>query len=241
MQLTPKLKTTLTFFSFIFVIAVIYANFNSIVFYPMKMFVVAMHESSHAIATLLTGGEIKGFTMYPEQGGKVDSLIIDGRQWIVAMSGYLGSLVIGIFLLHFSSISEKDEYIVLGLAIWMLIFTVLYFSDMYTLGFGIVSSLILGVIFLVKQNILSDLLLKFVGLFSVIYVPHDIFDDTISRSHLKSDAYLMSQHLGLTTNIWGWIWLILSILVIFFGMISIIKSIYMKYVNEEINKAEEAA
>ena len=37
--------------------------------YPFKLMVVLMHESSHALATLLVGGSVDQIRISPDQGG----------------------------------------------------------------------------------------------------------------------------------------------------------------------------
>lgn len=215
-KLSPKSKTAFATFSLFITSIVIYYLYNHPMLYPLRMVIVSLHESSHAIAILLTGGEISGFTMLPNEGGSVNAR--GGNMILAAMSGYLGSLLIGLFLFYFSSVSKKDKYAFLVLAMWMAPFTLFYFSDQFTLIFGIVVSLVFTGIYLINSHIFSDLVLKLLGLFSIIYVPHDIYSDTISRSHLKSDAYFMAQNIGFTTEIWGWIWMILSLIFIFISM-----------------------
>ena len=60
----------------------------------------------------------------------------------------------------------------------------------------------------------NDLALRVIGLTSVIYVPFDIFDDTIARAGMPSDAYMLAAEFGGTTMLWGGLWLLLSFLVI---------------------------
>jgi hypothetical protein len=48
----------------------------------------------------------------------------------------------------------------------------------------------------------------------MIYVPYDIFSDTILRSNLRSDARMLAEEFGGATVIWGGIWLVISIAVI---------------------------
>ena len=60
----------------------------------------------------------------------------------------------------------------------------------------------------------NDMVLRVMGLTSLIYVPYDIFDDTIARSGLRSDAYMLSEHFGGSTVFWGGLWLVLSLIVI---------------------------
>lgn len=236
MKINPKQKTFLTAIAFMSTILFLYFFYSSPVLYPFRMLIVSLHESSHAIAVYLTGGEIVSFTMLSEEGGNV--IARGGNTAISAMSGYIGSLVIGVSLLYFASISKHDRYAVLVLSIWMILFTALNYSDTYTLMFGLITGGTLGLIFFINKEIISDYFLKFIGLFSIIYVPHDIFSDTISRSHLKSDAYYISQKIGLTTEIWGWIWMIISIVFIIISMRMILKSIHKQNIKqtEELTK-----
>jgi hypothetical protein len=50
----------------------------------------------------------------------------------------------------------------------------------------------------------------------MLYAPLDIYCDTISRSYLQSDAYLLAEYTGGTTLLWGSIWIIISVVVIFY-------------------------
>ena len=59
-----------------------------------------------------------------------------------------------------------------------------------------------------------DLILRVIGLSSLIYVPYDIWDDTIRRADLRSDARMLAEEIGGTTMIWGGLWFLLSLAVI---------------------------
>jgi len=50
----------------------------------------------------------------------------------------------------------------------------------------------------------------------MMYAPLDIYSDTISRSHLQSDAYLLADYTGGTTLLWGSLWIIISMTVILY-------------------------
>lgn len=218
-----KAKTFLTGLIFFTSLLVFYFFFNHWLLYPLRMLVVFLHESSHAIAGFITGATILEFEMHPNEGGHV--VMQGGINWITAMSGYIGSLAWGLFLLYFSSKTKNDKWAFLLLSIWFAFFTLFYFSNIYTLVFGLFTAVVFLLIFMLNNHTLCDISLKAIGLFSIAYVPLDIFSDTISRSHLKSDAFTISQELGLTTIIWGWIWLAISVVVIFYGLLWTLRSI----------------
>jgi hypothetical protein len=62
----------------------------------------------------------------------------------------------------------------------------------------------------------NDFILRVIGLTSILYAPLDIYSDTISRHQLESDAYLLAEHTGGTTLLWGSVWIIISLVVIFY-------------------------
>ncbi len=53
--------------------ALIAALWQTPVVAPLKILIVFLHESSHVIATVLTGGEVVSLTIDPYQGGLVTS------------------------------------------------------------------------------------------------------------------------------------------------------------------------
>ena len=59
----------------------------------------------------------------------------------------------------------------------------------------------------------SDYSLRLIGVMSLLYVPRDIFSDTIERSHLRSDARMLAEEIGGTTWMWGGIWLFASLVI----------------------------
>lgn len=210
-----------------------YVLFESSIFYLLRIFVVMLHESSHALATWLTGGDVHNYILSKYEGGRV--LTSGGYGPFIATAGYLGSLIWGIMLLYFSSISSNHKLGTFLLGSWILFFT-LFSSDILTITFGVTFFLFLITISLTKYNLLSEVVLKMIGLFSIVYVPHDIFSDTISRHEIKSDAYFISQEFGLSTEVWGWIWFVLSIFIALGGLYLTLKGIRNKEVKDNKNR-----
>jgi hypothetical protein len=65
-------------------------------------------------------------------------------------------------------------------------------------------------------TIYNDFLLRLIGLTNIAYVPLDIYSDTILRSHLRSDAFMLASEFGGATVVWGGLWMIISLVIIFF-------------------------
>ncbi len=194
------------------IIALVFVFWGTPFVLPLKLLVVFLHELSHAIAIILTGGSVESFSISPQQGGLVTGR--GGNRFISLSAGYLGSLAFGMGLLIIALRTHWDRAVLGGFGAVMLLVTALYVRDSFAMAFcaGV------GVVMIAMAWFLSrpvcDLVLRIIGLTSVIYVPYDIFDDTIRRSGARSDAYMLAEEFGGTTMLWGGAWLALSLLAI---------------------------
>jgi hypothetical protein len=190
-------------------IAVIFGLWSTPVMVPLKIIVVLLHELSHGLAALLTGGSIEQLTISPEQGGQ--ALTRGGSRFFILTAGYLGSLLLGMGLLFAALRSKADRAVVAGLGVLLLVVSVLYLRGMFALLFCVGLAVVLLAMARWLDHRANDLVLRVIGLTSMVYVPFDIFSDTIARSHLRSDAWMMANEFGGTTMLWGGLWLVLSL------------------------------
>ena len=102
--------------------------------------------------------------------------------------------------------------IVLGVVVGLL--TVWFVTNLFALVFGILTGIgmILSGRYLNPR--VNDFILHLIGLTSMIYVPLDIFSDTIDRSYLISDASMLATEYGGFTMMWGGIWILFSLFTI---------------------------
>lgn len=192
---------------------VVFALWSTPLVLPLKLLVIFFHELSHGLAAILTGGSIESISVNFQQGG--EAWTRGGSRFLILTAGYLGSLAIGAGLLSAALKGRADRAVLSGLGVLMLVVLVLYVRD-------IPAALICGVTgaaLLAAGRFLAapycDLILRVIGLSSLIYVPYDIFDDTLRRASLNSDARMLAEEIGGTTMMWGVLWLIISFVVIF--------------------------
>ena len=218
----PKSNRLINLAISIAIVVAIFFLWNTVFLYPLKLLVVFFHESSHAIATILTGGKVIALEVVPQAGGHVISS--GGNRFITLTSGYLGSLLWGILIFSMAVSSNLDRTVMAILGALLITITALLGSNTFVLLFGIAT----GITMLLSAKFLSakinDFLLRIIGLTSMLYVPLDIYSDTIARSHLRSDAYMLAEEFGGATIIWGGIWLFISLLFIFFSLRRLFKS-----------------
>ncbi|MEM9630632.1 MAG: M50 family metallopeptidase [Pseudomonadota bacterium] len=196
----------------ILITGLLFLLWNTPVVVPLKILIVFLHELSHALATLLTGGSVVDLSLSPQQGGHVISR--GGNRFIVLSAGYLGSLLLGVVLLVVAVQTKMDRLVVGLFGVVTLLITVFYIRDVFPFIFCSLTGLGMLAVARFLDRRLNDLLLRVIGLASMIYVPYDIFDDTIRRSGARSDAFMLSEEFGGPTVFWGGLWLVLSIAVI---------------------------
>ncbi len=192
--------------------AVVFAFWQTKAVVPLKILIVFFHEASHAIATVLTGGEVISLSVSPDQGGLVISR--GGSRFWTLTAGYLGSLLIGIALLIAATRTKLDRQIMALCGIVILIIAGFYVRETFALGFTIGTGIVMIAASIILNHNINDMILRVIGLTSMIYVPFDIFSDTIARSNLRSDARMLAEEFGGTTVMWGGLWLVISLVMI---------------------------
>lgn len=190
----------------------IFVFWNLWVIFPLKMLVVFLHETSHALAALLTGGKVERITLSIYQGGTTTTR--GGNFFVIASAGYVGSLIFGVFLFVIALRFHIDRLVVGILGALMLVIAAIYMRE----AFALVFTILMGVILLASAKFLAikvnDLILRVIGLTSMIYVPYDIVTDTLLGSRQMSDARIIATNYGGPTIFWGILWLIISLVTI---------------------------
>jgi hypothetical protein len=192
--------------------AVVFALWQTPAVTPLNILIVFCHEAAHAIATVMTGGEVVSLNINQNQGGSVWSR--GGNRFITLTAGYLGSLLIGIGLLTAATRTKADRAIMAGCGVVMLVIAGLYIRSGFALSFMVAVGI--GMLLLARyfSHGVNDMALRVMGLSSMIYVPYDIFSDTLARSGLRSDARMLAEEFGGTTMMWGALWLMISLVMI---------------------------
>lgn len=197
--------------------ALIYALWNTNVIWPLRVLVVLFHELSHAGMALATGGEVVSVTFHQNEGGL--AVTRGGNGFWISTAGYLGSLIIGAALFLAAVLSRADRAVAAGVGAVMIFAALFYMRDLFAVGFTVLIGAVLIVVAWWLHAQVSDLILRVIGLASMLYVPWDIATDTIIPrrfgSDVMSDAASIAGRTGLTEGIVGSVWFILSLIVIF--------------------------
>ena len=183
---------------------------STVVMYPLKVFVVFMHEVSHGLAAIATGGSIIEIQINPEQGGLAKTT--GGNTFWILTAGYLGSLIWGGVILLLAARTHFDKAVSVVIGIGMVVITIAFGSDMFTYLFGIGFGVSLIAIGLFLPEVVNDWILRVIGMTSCLYAILDIKSDVLDRSNLRSDARMLAEETKLfSTEIWGILWILIAI------------------------------
>jgi hypothetical protein len=189
-------------------LAVSIAFWNSIALYPIKLFVVLLHEVSHGLAAVLTGGAIQRIEINERIGGACYTT--GGWPFVVVSAGYLGSMILGGMLFMLAQRSALARWLAAAIGGMCLLAAVLYVRNLFGFVFGIG----FGAAFLACARWLPrdllELLLQYIGATSCLYALVDVKDDLLTFQHRLTDAAIMADMTHIPAIVWGIAWSLLA-------------------------------
>lgn len=197
------------YIALILIFIVISLLWGTVFLFPLKIFVVFMHEVSHGLAAYLTGGSIVEIEVNAQQGGHARTM--GGSQFWTLTAGYLGSLIWGGIILLLAARTHFDKAISVLIGIGMVGITIGFGSDKFTYLFGVVFGVALIAFGLFLPEVANDWMLRVIGITSCLYAILDIKSDVLDRSHLRSDARMLAELTHLPTMFWGVLWIVIAI------------------------------
>ena len=100
------------------------------VIFPLKIFVVLLHEISHALAALASGGAVERIVLDMNQGGA--TYVLGGNSFLVLSAGYLGSLLWGLLLIELAGARTRYARWAVGvLGGFVLLVAALYLRNLF--------------------------------------------------------------------------------------------------------------
>jgi len=179
---------------------------------PLKLFVVLLHEISHGLAAMATGGAIEKIVVTSDLGGAC--YCGGGDAFLTLSAGYLGSLLWGAALvLAAARLGRRSSWVTGAIGVFIGLVTVLYvrnpFGLLFGLGFG--AALIAAARYL--SPAVNGRVLWALGLTSCLYAVLDIKSDILDRPELRSDARMLAEMTGVPTVVWGGLWIAAALFV----------------------------
>ncbi len=183
--------------------------FDSPFVYPFRLFVVFLHEISHGLVAVATGGAIVSIAISPDEGGVC--LTRGGWPFAVLNAGYLGSLLFGALFLLLGARRRIAALVVAAIGAFTLLATLLYVRSVFGFAYCLLMGLALLVVATKLPGEVSEVVLAAIGAMSALYAVADMTSDAIVRHVAASDASQLAQATGLPAVFWGVVWIVASI------------------------------
>lgn len=182
-----------------------------LLFYPFRVFGTFVHEISHGLAAIATGGTFHRFVVNPDLSGIAWSA--GGWTWIITSAGYIGSAVFGGVLVLLMAWRMKASTILFWVGISLGLLCLLFVRNI----FGIASGLVLATALITAARRLpvhwaSGLLLVLAvqlmlggieSLFGLVQLS--------AGSQAVTDATIMAQSTGVPALVWAMVWTTVSL------------------------------
>ena len=181
--------------------------------WPVQLFVVFVHESGHAIATILTGGEVRGMTINHWLGG--ETYARGGIPIITLQAGYLASALFGAAMVLAAARPKTARGTLAGLAALTAVCGLAFARPLWGLAFpfALVSA---GLLAWAARDLSEQgvrWLLIYLATISSLYSLVDIREDLLhwSGDHRVTDATLLEQRTLVPAIVWGLAWAAIAI------------------------------
>jgi hypothetical protein len=192
------------------------AFWDSALVYPLRIFVVFLHEISHGLAAVLTGGRIVAIGLTFDEGGVC--VTEGGSRFLILNAGYLGSLFWGALFLVLSARTRASRETLGFVGVFVLAVTLLYVRSPFGFVYGLLAGTALVLASAKLPRDLVDDLLQTIGVVSCLYAVWDIGSDVVSRDVPGSDASALGLLTGIPGVLWGIAWIAVSILVVLLAL-----------------------
>ena len=185
---------------------------DTFVVYPFRLFVVLLHEISHGLAAVLTGGAIEAIGLSFDEGGVCRTR--GGWPFLILNAGYLGSLLWGALFLVLGERRTRARSVIAAIGAFTVVVTLLYVRSLFGFGYGLAAGFALVAVASRLRPAVSEVLLAAIGATSALYAVWDVASDVLLRHSGESDAAALARLTGLPAAVWGALWIGVSIVVL---------------------------
>lgn len=187
--------------------------------FPFRIFTTTVHESSHAVAAVATGGEVVCFKV--ETSGAGLTCTRGGWGFLVSSAGYLGSTLLGGLMLIWAKNEKGRRRLLYALTVGLglvLVFFVLNVFSLFSVGVqrdlptlllvGLVTA-IFGLVAYKGPDLLVSFFVFVTALLSTLYAVFDLITLVMINSNPlggHNDAKNLQAYTGIPAIVWAVLW-----------------------------------
>jgi hypothetical protein len=197
--------------------------FGSLALYPFALFVTLIHETSHAVAAVATGGSVVSLQISPDLSGVVHPS--GGIQAVIAPAGYLGATLAGVGLLLTPLRYARWALGALA-AVPLLALLLFHPATFFTALWCVAFLAALGLSAWKLPPNLAAFLQIFLGVEAGLNAFRDLMTLLFiegSSAHIQTDAENMSKALFLPPMFWAVLWTVMSLVLLVAAVYGLIR------------------
>lgn len=208
--------------------------------YPIRLFVTFIHESSHALVAVLTGGSVQSLTIAADGSGVVYSApsSLFGALF-TSSAGYLGTMVFGILMLWLMRRSVSPNKILFVAGAFVGVITIVFgiaaplfnFLSLQvgfgSVGFTVIAGLLmtggLMALSMYSSRRIADLAVAFLAVQCLLNAVSDLktvllANTPIIGGSIQNDAANMAAATGIPGFVWVIVWIGISLVLMALGV-----------------------
>jgi hypothetical protein len=194
---------------FLLVVLASIALWRTPVLYPLKIFVVFIHETGHALTAVLTGGQVLEMVVTPWESGYVQYR--GGIPLLVAAAGYVGSATFGSVMLLLAGREAWAGSVFGGLALLFGGVTLCFVRNGFGLIFGMGTATVFAVL-ACKRFPGAHYAIDILAVMSTLYALYDLSDFLLIGA--ETDAVILAQMTSIPAFVWAISWSVVSVIAV---------------------------
>jgi hypothetical protein len=175
--------------------------------YPFRLFVTFIHEGGHALATVLTGGDVKALSINWDASGETYSL--GGIALLIASAGYLTSAIYGASLLVLCRDGRNAKAALSLTAAAILAIVMCFAKGTLSIGAGLFIPVALVFVALAFKESVAHFFAMFLAIQCCLNALVDL--RTLfwlsATTNVQSDAANMAEMTGVPALFWSLLWI----------------------------------
>jgi hypothetical protein len=197
-----------------------FVPYAEVIAYPFRIFITFIHESAHALAALMTGGQVEHIEVAPNGNGLTYTR--GGWELLIASAGYVGTVLYGGLLLVVGKQARHAKPVLAGTTALIAVVTLLLVRPI--LGFGFLAGVVITVGFAAVLYFLTVRLVHFfVSLLAVESCLNSLFDlKTLfllsAKTKVPTDAMNLERVTLIPAVVWALLWVAVSFTILFFAL-----------------------
>jgi hypothetical protein len=195
--------------------------YGNLLTYPLRLFVTFIHESGHALAAILSGGQVESLTISPDGSGLTRTYNPFWAGWLVLSGGYLGTTLFGALLLQVGRLSrwQNAGRVTLYAAAGFLLGVTLLWG--HANPFTLVTGVILAGVLWVLARLCTPQAANFIASFLAVQCCLNALGDlrilltlTTQYPGRDNDALFMQQQYLLPAAFWAALWAVMAVIIL---------------------------